>query len=52
MDTTGFFMLLYFGSVIGVVIFLLILLSQFVKAHERFADAMEVFARKFHDNGK
>lgn len=46
------FMLLYFGAVIGIIIFLLILLSRFVKAHERLAEAMEVVARKLPDNGK
>lgn len=43
---TGVFMLLYFLVVIGAGIFVLVLLSNFVKAHQRCADALETIARK------
>jgi len=36
-----FVMIVYFGAVVSVVIFLLVLLARFVKAHERIATALE-----------
>jgi len=49
---TGIFLLLYICFVIGVAVFVLILLSRFVSAHERIATALDIIARKFRDDGK
>ena len=46
------FVLLTYGGSIAVAIFLLIVLSRFVKAFERMAAALEDVARKFRDNTK
>jgi putative effector of murein hydrolase LrgA (UPF0299 family) len=54
--TSGFFaflfVLLIYGGIIATVVFLLILLSRFVKASERMAGAAEEIARKMHDDSK
>lgn len=46
------FVLLIYGGPIAVAIFLLILLSRFVKASERLATAAEEIARKQRDDSK
>jgi hypothetical protein len=48
----GFFALVYFACVIGIVIYAFILLGRFVSAHERVAGALEAVARKWHDETK
>ena len=48
----GIFLLLYICCIIGVTIFVLALLSQFVRAHERIANALEIVSRKLRDDGK
>jgi hypothetical protein len=44
------FVLLIYGGMIAVAVFLLILLSRFVKASERMAGAAEEIARKLHND--
>ena len=46
------FVLLIYGGMIAVAVFLLILLSRFVKASERMAGAVEEIARKLRDDTK
>jgi beta-lactamase regulating signal transducer with metallopeptidase domain len=46
------FVLLIYGGMIAVAVFLLILLSRFVKASERMAGAAEEIARKLRDATK
>jgi hypothetical protein len=46
------FVVLIYGGMIAVAVFLLILLSRFVKASERIAGAAEEIARKLHDDTK
>ena len=46
------FILLIYGGMIAVAVFLLLLLSRFVKAAERIAGATEVIARKLRDDAK
>jgi hypothetical protein len=50
--TGEIFFVLYYGAVIGVGIFILKLLSRFVKAHERVATALEDVARNSRPNSK
>lgn len=45
----GFFALVYFACVIGIIIFVLVMLNRFVNAHERMAQALENIARKLRD---
>ena len=46
-DSLGaFLVLLYFGCLIALVVYILMLLAKFVSAHERVADALEVIASK------
>ena len=47
-----FLVVLYFCGIVGVAIFVLTLLSRFVRAHERVADALHTIARKFRDDEK
>ncbi len=42
----GAIALLYFATVVGIGVYLLVLLTRFVKAHQRGADALEAIARK------
>ena len=46
------FVLLIYGGMIAVAVFLLMLLSRFVKASERIAGAAEEMARKLHNDSK
>jgi hypothetical protein len=46
------FIVLYFAVIFGVVIFLLVLLSRFVQAHQRCAGALEAIARKLPDSNE
>ena len=46
------FVVLIYGGMIAVAVFLLILLSRFVKASERLATAAEEIARKHRDDSK
>jgi beta-lactamase regulating signal transducer with metallopeptidase domain len=46
------FVVLIYGGMIAVAVFLLILLSRFVKASERIAGAAEEIARKLRDDTK
>ena len=46
------FIILIYGGIIAVAVFLLILLSRLVKASERIAGAAEEIARKLHDDTK
>ena len=46
------FVVLIYGGMIAVAVFLLMLLSRFVKASERMAGAAEEIARKLHDDTK
>jgi hypothetical protein len=48
----GFFALVYFACVIGIVIYAFMLLGRLVSAHERVAGALEIIARKLRDDGK
>jgi flagellar biogenesis protein FliO len=48
----GLFVLVYLACVIGVIVYVLWLLSRFVRAHERVASALEIVARKSLDGGK
>ena len=48
----GFFAIVYFICVIGVVIYVLMLLGRFVSAHERVASALGVISRKMRDGDK
>jgi SNF family Na+-dependent transporter len=41
----GTFLILYFCFLIGIAIFLLVLISRFVGAHERIASALERIAQ-------
>jgi hypothetical protein len=53
MDAIGGFLgLVYVGCVIGIAIYLITLVSRFVRAHERMAGALDNIARKFRDDGK
>jgi flagellar biogenesis protein FliO len=45
----GFFALVYFACVIGIIIFVLWSINRFVNAHERVATALENIARKLRD---
>lgn len=49
MSLTLILFVFYIIAIIGVVVFILILLSRFVRAHERGADALETIARKLKD---
>lgn len=51
MMMTGFILLIY-GGMTAAVVFLLMLLSRFVKASERTACATEEIARKLRDDTK
>ncbi len=42
----GFLMLAYFCFIVGILIFLLVLLTRFIRAHERVADALEAMTRQ------
>ena len=46
------FVLLIYGGMIAVAVFLVILLSRFLKASERIAGAAEEIARKLRDDTK
>jgi hypothetical protein len=46
------FLLLIYGGMIAVAVFLLILLSRFVSAHERVASSLDIIARKIRDEAK
>jgi hypothetical protein len=46
------FVLVYLACVIGLVIFVLRLLSRFVSAHERVAGALDIIARKMRDDAR
>ncbi len=46
---TGIFAIFYMFVVIGIGVYVLVLLTRFVKAHQRGSDALEVIARKLHD---
>jgi hypothetical protein len=48
----GLFLLAYICCVLGVIIFVLSLLSRFVKAHERVASSLDIIARKMKDDAK
>ena len=48
----GLFVLAYAGCVIAVIIYVLMLLGRFVRAHERAANALEMVARKMRDDCK
>ena len=50
--TKGFFTLVYLGGCIGVVIYVVVLLRRFVRAHERIADGLESIMRKFREEGQ
>jgi hypothetical protein len=50
--TAMLFVFLINGGIIAAVVFVLILLSRFVKASERMAGAAEEIARKMHDDPK
>jgi hypothetical protein len=56
LDLSGFigilFVLVIYGGIIVAAVFLLSLLSRFVKASERMAGAAEEIARKMHDGPK
>lgn len=45
------FFFLYFGTVLGVTIFVLSLIWRFVRAHERMANSLETIARKLRNEG-
>ena len=49
---SGLFLLVYGACVIGVIIFVLRLLSRFVSAHERIASSLDIVARKMRDDCK
>lgn len=42
----GILLVLYFCFIVGIAIFILVLLSRFVGAHERIASALERIAQK------
>lgn len=44
--------ILYFCFVIGIVIYVMLMIGRFVRAHERAADALEMIARKLGDGWK
>ena len=48
----GILVVLIYGGMIAVPVFLLILLSRFVKASERLATAAEAIARKHRDDSR
>ena len=48
----GFITLVYLGGCLWLVIYVVVLLRLFVRAHERMADGLESVARKFRDDGK
>ena len=48
----GVFLILYFCVVIGIGIFVLVLLSRFVSAHERIASALERAAQNLQRENK
>jgi hypothetical protein len=48
----GLFVLLIYGGMIALAVYLVILLSRLVKASERIAGAAEEIARKLHDDPK
>jgi hypothetical protein len=48
----GLFVLVYFGCVIALIIYVLRLLGRFVGAHERVAESLEIVARKMGENGR
>lgn len=45
-NTASLIALFYFVAVVGIGIYLLVLVSRFVKSHQRGADALEAIARK------
>ena len=44
--------ILYICFVIGIVIYVMLMIGRFVRAHERAADALETIARKMGDGWK
>ena len=46
------FFILYVLTIIAVGIYVLVLLTRFVRAHERAAEALELVARRFRDPDK
>jgi len=48
----GFLVLVYAIAFVAVTIFIITMISRFVKAHERVADALEKIARKQPDDSK
>ncbi|MGH7953879.1 MAG: hypothetical protein ACREFE_18430 [Limisphaerales bacterium] len=47
-----FFVLIYFGCIIAIIIYVLRLIGRFVSALERVAGALETIARKTRDDAK
>lgn len=48
---SSIFILLYFTSILSVVVFVLTMIFRFVKAHERISTAMEVLVNRPRDDG-
>lgn len=48
---TAVFAMIYLAAIVGVGVFILILLTRFVKAHQRSADALEAIARNLFNGG-
>jgi len=49
---TGIFAIFYLFLVIGIGVYVLVLLTRFVKAHQRGSEALEAIARKLHDGAR
>ena len=47
-----FFLFVYLGCVVAVIIYVLRLLGRFVSAHERVAGSLDIIARKMKDDAK
>ena len=47
-----FFLFVYLGCVVAVIIYVLRLLGRFVSAHERVASSLDIIARKMRDDAK
>lgn len=48
----GFVALAYMLAIVAVVIYLIVLATQFVKAHRRCAEALELIARKMASDSR
>jgi hypothetical protein len=46
------FLLIYFGCIIAILVYVLRLLGRFVSAHERIASSLDIVARKMRDDCK